>query len=233
MPDTPNAASPLALEVVPVRRVGRVVECLLRRGGGSLRVRWPVAASAHEAVLRYTTDIGLAPVVCHSTSWRQDVASVLVTFVVVVEGDAPVGCTFRPVGPAELRRGDALAAPRDVSALDAVRHGLAHLAWLFRTDAAVGDALRDWGDALAPFDPEPFRALSSGTPRGAEPLEPRTTQPAPLLLRPQDAAEALAVSRTKLFELLASGELESVRIGSCRRIPLSAVERFVLTLRDD
>lgn len=51
-----------------------------------------------------------------------------------------------------------------------------------------------------------------------------------LLLRPEDAAEILSVSRTTLFGLLNSGALRSVKIGGLRRIPLEALEDFVMRL---
>ena len=60
-----------------------------------------------------------------------------------------------------------------------------------------------------------------------------TTPPAPpqLLLTPRQAAQALGIGRSHLYELIAKGEIESVRIGASRRIPLDALERFVLGLR--
>ncbi len=48
-----------------------------------------------------------------------------------------------------------------------------------------------------------------------------------LLLTPEEAAERLSIGRTKLYELLAMGHIESVRIGSSRRIRTSALDRFV------
>ena len=42
-----------------------------------------------------------------------------------------------------------------------------------------------------------------------------------LLLTVPEAAEALAISRSKLYELLASGAVASIRIDGSRRIPLS------------
>lgn len=48
-----------------------------------------------------------------------------------------------------------------------------------------------------------------------------------LLLTVPEAAEALAVSRSKLYELLASGAIASVRIDRSRRIPLTALEDYV------
>ena len=53
----------------------------------------------------------------------------------------------------------------------------------------------------------------------------------PFLLTPEQAAAALAIGRTKVFELLRSGELESVRIGSSRRIPREALQEYMCRLR--
>jgi excisionase family DNA binding protein len=48
-----------------------------------------------------------------------------------------------------------------------------------------------------------------------------------LLLTPAEAAERLGISRTKLYELMASGQLASVKIGKCRRVPATALTAFV------
>jgi len=48
-----------------------------------------------------------------------------------------------------------------------------------------------------------------------------------LLVRPEDAATALGVSRTKIYELMASGRLSSLKIGRSRRIPVEALTAFV------
>ncbi len=45
-----------------------------------------------------------------------------------------------------------------------------------------------------------------------------------------EAAEALAISRSKLYELIASGAIASVRIDGSRRIPLTALEEYVSRL---
>lgn len=54
----------------------------------------------------------------------------------------------------------------------------------------------------------------------------------PLLLRVAEAAEVLALGRSKTYELIASGQLESVLIGGCRRVPAEALADFVERLRD-
>ncbi len=49
----------------------------------------------------------------------------------------------------------------------------------------------------------------------------------PVLLTVEETRSDLRVSRAKLYALIASGDLESVKIGRSRRIPSAAVERFV------
>ncbi|MBO0713897.1 MAG: helix-turn-helix domain-containing protein [Acidimicrobiales bacterium] len=51
------------------------------------------------------------------------------------------------------------------------------------------------------------------------------------MLTALEVAEILGIGRTKVFELMASGELESVAIGRCRRVPIEALEAFVDGLR--
>jgi excisionase family DNA binding protein len=51
-----------------------------------------------------------------------------------------------------------------------------------------------------------------------------------LLYRPEEAAELLAIGRWKLFELLAQGEIESVKIGSARRVLRTSLEAYVARL---
>ena len=53
----------------------------------------------------------------------------------------------------------------------------------------------------------------------------------PMLLTPVEAAAALGIGRSKLYELMQAGILESVHIGACRRIPTEAVTALVSRLR--
>jgi excisionase family DNA binding protein len=48
-----------------------------------------------------------------------------------------------------------------------------------------------------------------------------------LLLTVPEAAEALAISRSKLYELIAAGTIASIRIDGSRRIPLTALETYI------
>lgn len=56
-------------------------------------------------------------------------------------------------------------------------------------------------------------------------------QGTPLLLTPEVAAERLSCGRTKIYELLRSGELESVKVGRLRRVPVDALNAYVESLR--
>jgi excisionase family DNA binding protein len=47
-----------------------------------------------------------------------------------------------------------------------------------------------------------------------------------------EAQDRLKIGRTRLYALLAEGQLESVRIGRSRRIPLASIRRFIADLRD-
>jgi len=50
-----------------------------------------------------------------------------------------------------------------------------------------------------------------------------------VLLTVEDAAQALALGRTKIYELLDAGKLRSIKIGRARRIPVDALHEFVRT----
>ncbi len=48
-----------------------------------------------------------------------------------------------------------------------------------------------------------------------------------LLLRPEQAAQILNIGRSKVYELILSGGLPSIRVGRCRRIPTSALTTWI------
>ena len=54
-----------------------------------------------------------------------------------------------------------------------------------------------------------------------------------LLVRPEEAARALGVGRTKVYELMRCGALRSVRVGGLRRIPVAALNEFVTRLEEE
>jgi excisionase family DNA binding protein len=52
-----------------------------------------------------------------------------------------------------------------------------------------------------------------------------------LLLTAEETAEILGIGRSKVYELLRAGVIQSVRIGTCRRIPAAAIVDYVERLR--
>ena len=53
------------------------------------------------------------------------------------------------------------------------------------------------------------------------------------LLRVSEAADMIALGRTKTYELVASGQLQSVHIGRAVRVSMSAVDDFVQRLQEE
>jgi excisionase family DNA binding protein len=54
-----------------------------------------------------------------------------------------------------------------------------------------------------------------------------------LLLSAEDVAEALTISRTRVYEILAAGELFSVKLGKVRRIPRESLKEYIDKLREE
>jgi excisionase family DNA binding protein len=59
----------------------------------------------------------------------------------------------------------------------------------------------------------------------------RESDPRRLLLTVEQAAEHLSIGRGTIYELLRSGQLESVKIGRLRRVPYQALEAYVDRMR--
>lgn len=49
----------------------------------------------------------------------------------------------------------------------------------------------------------------------------------PLLVRVEEAARILSLSRSTIYEMMDAGELPSVRRGSARRIPVASLREWV------
>ncbi|SDS18305.1 helix-turn-helix domain-containing protein [Actinopolymorpha singaporensis] len=58
----------------------------------------------------------------------------------------------------------------------------------------------------------------------------KVTVPVTFLLTAEETAQALRISRTSVYELIKTGQLDSVRIGRRRRISVAAIERYVAGL---
>ncbi len=49
----------------------------------------------------------------------------------------------------------------------------------------------------------------------------------PLLLKPEEVALVLRVGRSRVYDLMRSHQLVSVKIGGSRRVPIAAVRQYV------
>lgn len=56
---------------------------------------------------------------------------------------------------------------------------------------------------------------------------PQEVVPQRLLLRVPEVAERLGIGRTKIYEMIATGELPTLRIGQAVRVSVSALQKWV------
>jgi hypothetical protein len=122
---------------------------------------WDPDLDPHEAIVDAVAELGLRPIMVHSTSWRAVPQLILLTFLVAVEAPTQIPETHdvQLVTRAELARGRATGPPPQVHLSQVVEHGLRHLAWLVREDEAIHQALASWSRVLSEYEPEPFRAF--------------------------------------------------------------------------
>ncbi len=62
-------------------------------------------------------------------------------------------------------------------------------------------------------------------------LEPETPVIAPLFVRVEDAARALAIGRTNLYRLLGEGKLRATKLGGRTLIAVAEIEAFASRLQ--
>lgn len=53
------------------------------------------------------------------------------------------------------------------------------------------------------------------------------TSSTPMMLTAEQAARELGIGRTRVFALIAAGDIRSVKIGASRRIPRTEVARYI------
>ncbi|CNF22465.1 Conserved hypothetical protein (excisionase?) [Mycobacterium tuberculosis] len=53
------------------------------------------------------------------------------------------------------------------------------------------------------------------------------------LLTVPEVMALLRLGRCKVYDLIRSGELESIKVGRARRVPADAVDTFIAQLRED
>ena len=113
-----------------------------------------------EVVSRFSTNLMGQPMLVHSTSWRRQKRSVILSFVVVIAEDQAPEHDGVAIGRAELARSGTHAAPANIAATQVIEHGLRHMAWLVKDDPIVRDTLPEgWKRVLSGYVPEPFRHL--------------------------------------------------------------------------
>jgi excisionase family DNA binding protein len=64
----------------------------------------------------------------------------------------------------------------------------------------------------------------------SQPAQAQPTGGTDALLTPAEAAAVLRIGRSKLYELIARGGIESVKLGRCRRFRRSDLDRFIRAL---
>ena len=54
-----------------------------------------------------------------------------------------------------------------------------------------------------------------------------------LLMKPEEVREVLNIGRSKVYEMLASGELPSIKIGRCIRVSTESLTKWVNEKQND
>jgi excisionase family DNA binding protein len=54
----------------------------------------------------------------------------------------------------------------------------------------------------------------------------------PICVKVNDAARMIGIGRTKLYELIASGELEAIKLGKSTRIMTASLHQLVMRQRE-
>lgn len=72
----------------------------------------------------------------------------------------------------------------------------------------------------------PVEGVQLGLPFGT-PATPAAASAEPISVRIADATRLTGIRRSKLYELMASGELETVKIGRCTLIPMESLRGLI------
>ena len=60
----------------------------------------------------------------------------------------------------------------------------------------------------------------------------RPPSPEPICVKVNDAARMISVGRTKLYELIASGEIEAIKLGKSTRVTTASLHELVSRQRE-
>lgn len=64
-------------------------------------------------------------------------------------------------------------------------------------------------------------------------MEPTAPEHEPLLLKVEEAKQLLNIGRTRVYSLINSGELKSVKVFGNRRIPRISIDQYIATLLEE
>lgn len=159
-PDGFDVEGPVQAEVFVVWLAGEHLELTGPCGPDPWMLEVGSVEHPVEVVTRMVRDVIGEPLLIHSTSWRRDRDAVILSFVVVIDQALVGSMASLPIGRSDLARGEATAAPREITTAQVVEHGLRHMAWLAKDDPVVAAELpAGWRRCLAGYVPEPFRNL--------------------------------------------------------------------------
>jgi pimeloyl-ACP methyl ester carboxylesterase len=154
------------VEILPFYASEGAIRQYTPAGSGSWQVNFDPERHPGEVARAALAEIGSAPTVLHSTSWRIDEDSLILTYAAVLS--EPIeGQEFESVHipPGGIAIGSATNAPESINVGEVVAHALRHLAWLRDKDEPIREALGErWKSLLENFETEPFSAFDiSGT----------------------------------------------------------------------
>lgn len=66
-----------------------------------------------------------------------------------------------------------------------------------------------------------------GLPLGVVPPASKPQAMEPITVRILEAVRLTGIGRSKLYELIAAGDIETVKIGSCTLIPMASLHRLI------
>ena len=147
-----------AIEILPVSLRHGYIWSLHPEHADSFVLGWPAGARPEEVATQAVVQLGLEPIVLHSTSWRHVDKEVVLTYIAVVPPDSvpPPSWQIAEVARSDLARGGATAPPSSIGITHVQEHALRHLAWLRQDDPTIAALLEDWG-RMAIVDTKPFK----------------------------------------------------------------------------
>lgn len=156
-----DRAQPL-VEVLPVELRREAIWWFRPEDARSWQLGSDESVHPGDLAVRSLEEVGAAPIIVHSTSWRFEGEHLVLTYVAVVpEGRRfPRSFVASEAVRVDLARGSATGAPEEIGVAPVIEHALRHLSWLVVDDPVVKASLPDlWAEVLGGYEPEPFRVV--------------------------------------------------------------------------